>query len=340
MEDRLVSAISINDASQVAEARRFAAAAARTLAFTETEAGKLAIVVTETATNLLKHAREGEVLISTVERGGKHGISILAIDRGPGISNISESLRDGFSSAGSSGTGLGAIRRLSSGFEIYSTGDGTAMLLRVWPGGEPLISAAKPVDIGGISVAKPGEELCGDAWGTRVEPPYASVMVADGLGHGDLAAEAAAEALRVFRNTKGTPAEVLEAAHEALRPTRGAAAAIAEIDTVRRVVRFAGTGNISAWISGPERRQNMVSIPGTLGHEVRKTREFYYAWPEGAIMVLHSDGISQHIDFARYPGLLAKSASMIAGVLHRDYVRRADDSTVVVLKDRNFTERE
>lgn len=132
MENRLVTAISISDATRIAEARRFATAVARTLAFDETEAGKLAIVVTETATNLLKHARNGEMLISTVEHGGRHGISVLAIDRGPGIANVTESLRDGYSTSGSPGTGLGAIRRLSSGFEIYSRPEGTAVLARMW----------------------------------------------------------------------------------------------------------------------------------------------------------------------------------------------------------------
>jgi hypothetical protein len=71
-------------------------------------------------------------------------------------------------------------------------------------------------------------------------------MVADGLGHGPLAAKAAMEAVRVFSEcAAGSPGELIEAVHGPLRATRGAAVAVASIDLTRRVMTFAGVGNIA-----------------------------------------------------------------------------------------------
>lgn len=320
----------IAEPSQVAEARRAAANSARRLGFDEAFAAKAAIVTAEAATNLLKHAREGEIVLSQ-DRSGD--LLVMALDKGPGISNLAESLRDGYSTAGSPGTGLGAITRLSAQFDVYSrTGAGTAIVARV--AGRSATPAAPPIEIGGLAVARPGEGVCGDAFACACEGPRTRILLVDGLGHGFDAARAAETAVTVFWNRSGAgPAELIEELHAALRPTRGAVAAVAEIDIDARNTRYCGIGNISATIVGPERQYNMVSHNGTLGHDFRKAHEFSYAWPQGAVLIMHSDGLSRRWNLADYPGLAARSAALIAGVLYRDWKRDRDDVTVVVARE-------
>src|SRR5688572_12749729 len=110
----------VTDPSQVGEARRRAAALAQRLGFDDTDAGKVAIVVTEAANNLVKHARDGEILLHPLEQDGTAGLEVLALDKGPGL-DLSRCLRDGFSTGGTPGTGLGAIARLSAVFDVHSS---------------------------------------------------------------------------------------------------------------------------------------------------------------------------------------------------------------------------
>jgi hypothetical protein len=261
------------------------------------------------------------------------GIGLLALDRGPGFSNLAEAMRDGFSSAGTPGTGLGAIRRLSTLFDIYSVpGGGTALVATVWPGTPP---ATRPGPLAsGINVPYPGERVSGDAWALETTPERTLVLVSDGLGHGAQAAAASEAAVAIFRQRASRqPAEILEAVHDALRPTRGAAVAIAEVGIGRDVVRFAGIGNIAGTVLSDGRTWSLVSHHGTAGHDVRRVQEFSYPWPPGASLVLHSDGLVSHWTLDQYPGLAARHPMLVAGILYRDFRRGRDDTTVVVLRE-------
>jgi hypothetical protein len=120
--------------------------------------------------------------------------------------------------------------------------------------------------------------------------------------------------------------------HAGLRPTRGAAVAVAELVPSERAVRFAGLGNISGAIAGPTDAHSFVSHNGIAGHEMRKIQEFTYQWPVGSLLVMHSDGVSARWDLGRYPGLASRHPSVVAGVLYRDYSRGRDDALVVVVR--------
>jgi anti-sigma regulatory factor (Ser/Thr protein kinase) len=333
MEIRTLGALTIRDASQVSEARRLAAALARDSGLSETETGKLGIVVTEAATNLLKHAREGELVFNSVRAGGRSGIAMLSLDHGPGMRDVAKSLRDGYSTAGSPGTGLGAIRRMASGFDIYSSEAGTVVLAVLWSGGSPE-HAPFPLEIGALSVPKAGETVCGDAWAAKQSGASVQILVTDGLGHGADAYHASIEALRVFRETPGDPVRVLEAIHKGLSHTRGAAAALAEVNVSARTVSYAGIGNISGAVVAPERTYNMVSLNGSAGTDVRRIQVFSYPWPERSLLVLHTDGLSQRSQVGNEGGLRARDPMIIAGVLYRDFRREHDDATVIVARDR------
>jgi anti-sigma regulatory factor (Ser/Thr protein kinase) len=331
VEVKYMSAQPVTDISRVAEARRAATELAGRLGFSEACVGKVALVVTEAATNLVKHATAGEILLYGLQFGQIGGIEVLALDRGPGMTNVAKYLRDGYSTTGSPGTGLGAIRRLATSFDIHSVpGAGTVLLARLWS--EPL-PATRPtfLEVGGVSLAKPGEDVSGDQWAIAWFPERAVILVADGLGHGPGAAEAAREAVRTFHEHAAlTPTAIVEAIHGALRSTRGAAVAVAEIVPPQETVRFAGVGNISGVVLSTEGSRNMVSYNGTAGHTVRKIREFSYSWPADALLILSSDGLVTRLHPEHYPGLTKRHPDLIAATLYRDYARGHDDATVVV----------
>ncbi len=329
-------ALPILESSQAGEARRIAIAIANRLGFTETERGQVGIVVTEIANNLVLHAKDGLLLLQALSKNDITGIEILALDKGPGISNIQECLRDGFSTAGTPGNGLGAVSRLSAFFEIHSVPKvGTALLSHLWASPEVAQESTNHnLEIGAICLPMTGEEVSGDAWATDQQPGRSLLLVADGLGHGPLAAQASLEAVRIFReNARKSPAEIIEAAHSVLRSTRGAALAIAEVNFERQTVRFAGVGNISGSVFSPAGSYSMVSHNGTVGHEVRKIQEFVYQWPQGGLLVMHSDGLSTQWRLDRYPGLITRHPTLISGVLYRDFYRGRDDVTVLVARE-------
>ncbi len=326
-------AVAIDDPSKVGEARRSANAIAAAIGLPETDAGRFAILASEAATNITKHAGHGQIVLRSLGDGGAAGVELVAIDYGPGISDLDRALSDGYSTAGSSGTGLGAMSRLASLFDIYtSIGSGTVLVARMArpaPAGRD-----RPFEVGVVRVPKQGEVACGDDWGVAVDGRgRAVVAVADGLGHGQSAADASRRAVEVAVDRAGDqPAKIVAQVHAALRSTRGAALAIAELDTTGKSVRYAGLGNISASLVSPGESKSLVSYNGIAGHEARKIQEFAYDWPAGALLVLHSDGLSGRWDLTRYPGLANRDPSVVAGVLYRDYSRGRDDSLVVVVR--------
>lgn len=331
------ASVVVADSTFVSGARRMAVDLANRLEFPAERAGKVAIVATEMATNLVKHTGAGEIIVTSVDSGTVKGIELIALDKGPGIADVSECFRDGYSTTGSAGTGLGAIARLSDSFDIYTQpGRGTAISARLWGSTPPPEkTASTKVDIVGFSIPQTGETVSGDAWAVRQLPGGCTILTVDGLGHGELAAEAARAAVECFRGAAElSPVDLLPRIHDALRQTRGAAGAVAEIDLESHQVRFSGIGNISAFIAAPERTQNLVSMNGILGHETRTVRQFSYPWPLGAMLILCSDGLSTRTNLSGLPGLSNKSCGIIAGVLYREYTRRRDDATVVVARER------
>src|SRR5215475_6085928 len=323
----------IREMSGVAGARREVTGLARTVGFDESEIGKVALVVTEAATNLVKHTPQGQLLARAFDRDGVPVIEVLALDQGPGIANIGDSLRDGYSTSGSPGTGLGAIKRLSDEFDIYSApGKGSALVAQLWSRKQPGGTHSPPLKIGVICLPKPGEVACGDAWAVEWRGGHCVILVADGLGHGTDAAVASMAAVNALRtHPQLAPAELIEFAHGALRSTRGAALAVADLDLAQEV-KYAGVGNIVGMTYATGSARHMVSHSGIVGHEVRKIQEFVYPWSQNALLIMHSDGLTTHWNLDQYPGLTGRHPRLIAGVLYRDFTRDRDDVTVVVAK--------
>lgn len=327
--------VPVVEASQPGAARFTAREVAETAGFSEADVHRAGIVATELATNIVKHATGGgELLMRVVSTVAPAEIELLAIDRGPGIHDLSQSWVDGHSTAGSAGTGLGAIRRLSEDCDIYTEVDrGTVVVARL-RAGRAARQQTPAFTVGVVSVAKSGEFVCGDAWCVQHRPDSLVVLVADGLGHGHSAAEASAAALTTFSSRAfASSVDALQAIHDGLRHTRGAAAAIAEVDRRQRIVKFAGVGNISGLVCANGHARQAVSHNGTLGHQARYFREYSYPWEQDTLMVVHSDGLGSHWSLDSYPGIRARHPAIISAVLYRDHSRQRDDVTVLVVRE-------
>lgn len=325
--------LAVSDASDAAETRRMAGRLVVRAGLGDVEAGNVALVATELATNLLKHARRGMILAAAIEREQSVAIELIALDHGPGIGNLAQAMSDGYSTAGSSGTGLGAIKRLSSDFDVYSLPDkGTAVLARLWSLAERV---ERDLDFGVVFLPKPGEDVSGDGWAIERLADRTVCMVVDGLGHGPDAAAAAQAALLILQEYRSCePGEIVERAHGALRSTRGAALAVAAIEPAKKVVRFCGVGNVAARIAEATSVRHLVSLNGIIGHEARKITEFSYPWTSESVLIMHSDGLLSRWDLAAYPALLRRHPALITGVLYRDCNRGGDDVTILSVRER------
>ena len=334
--------ISITESTQVGEARRVIGALASKIELSETLRGQVAIIVTELGNNLIKHTRGkgGQLICRALESLDGNGLEILAVDQGPGMADVSRCMTDGYSTAGSPGTGLGAVNRLSSVFDIHSlSGVGTAILSQVFA--KPLSRSGhhtNAFEVGAVCLPIRGETVSGDGWETHLQTDSNNVLVVDGLGHGPLAFEAAQSAIRSFtENAELAPKDAIQNIHHALKSTRGAAVAVTQISSDESLVHYAGVGNIVGIIfsrSGEQRR--MASHNGTAGVQIRTVQEFSYPWDSNSILVMHSDGISTHWGLEKYTGLLNRHPSIIAAVIHRDFSRGRDDSTVLVVSPRQY----
>ena len=112
-------------------ARREVRASARTCGFDRVDTERLMLAVSELATNLLRYARDGVIVITLLDDAMGGGIQVESHDRGPGIPDIARALEDGFSTGGGLGSGLPAVRRLLDDFEIMSGPDGTRVTARL-----------------------------------------------------------------------------------------------------------------------------------------------------------------------------------------------------------------
>ncbi len=344
----------VRDEVQVGAVRRAVHTYAGEMGFTEREQAEIDIVVQELGTNAARYAAGGGWIHFTKPVGAEPGLEIFYWDKGPGIPDIGRAARDGVSTGGSLGGGLGAMRRLMDEFEVYSTVrepgrrssslrssqrrtmHGTAILCRKWVAAarlSPQAHATTAKRLGVWSRPVSGEDLNGDAYFVRRRGARMLLAVIDGLGHGQGAHAASQVALEVLGQWQGEPLEDLfRDTHEALRTTRGAVMGAALIDTARGTLDYAGVGNIEVRILNAPEPARPLSHHGTLGARMERFRVWSHKWAEGTLVIMASDGLSATWDLADYPELPNKSLQMIAGVLMRDYERDSDDATILIAR--------
>jgi len=329
MEIASTEYISITDSTSIGEARRRGLLMAERLGFDEVRSGEFALLITEVTRNVLSHAQSGQTILMGSKNSHGSVARVLALDKGPGIADVARAMADGYSTGGTMGGGLGAMKRLATALEIFTNQSGTIVLLEVRSA-----AVEKELQIAGMAVPYPGERACGDRWASHRTSECCTLLLVDGLGHGYLAAEAADEAVQIFHRQAGeAPGRILSHLHDGLKKTRGAVAAVAEIRPAEKLLTYAGVGNTAASLVSSQGSRSLVSHSGTLGLAVSpRIQEFRVEWPDNGIFVMHSDGLSSRWDLSAYSGLLARHAAVIGGALFRDYRRQRDDASVVVVK--------
>ena len=342
----------IKDEAQVGAARRGVRRLAARLGFVEDELSEIDIVVQEIGTNAARYSDGGGCLHWAATLGDEPGLELFYFYRGPGIYDLERATRDGVSSGGSLGTGFGAMRRLLDEFDVHSavrgtarrlpaerrTTCGTAILGRKWPAASKDRGARERARtlarrVGVWSRARPGEETNGDAYFIGEHEGETLLAVIDGLGHGRGAREASQAAVETLEQWRGESLdEVILSTHEALRATRGAVLGAVVIDTERGSFTYAGVGNVEVRVLGSPEPARPIPSNGTLGARLSGVRVWPHRWMEGTTLVLATDGLSTAWDINAYPGLLAKSPQLLAGILLRDFSRDSDDATVLVYR--------
>lgn len=332
--------LAVEEPSQVYAARALGARVAAGVGLEPEAAHRLDLVTAELAENLHRYATGGEVLLVPPHaHGASSMLRVYAVDRGPGVEAFHRCLEDGFTTAGSMGTGLGAARRLADEFAAVSE-PGTGTVVRAGfrvPGVAALRDRHFAIGAVGFPV---GEEAAnGDDFAVLRRGARLEILVADGLGHGPSAAAASGAAVDRFL-LAGTDAPAARVADLSRRLTssRGAAVTVAslDVDTARDggQMSSAGLGNVSLLVAGPdgETKRIMTSM-GTAGvRSPRRVSEQHTAFPPSGVLVLHTDGLGSRWTLEGRQELLRQPPDVVAAALWRDHARGSDDSLVVVVR--------
>ena len=327
-------AIPVSDIGDLSSARQAARSMSRAIGFDERAVEEIALVVSELATNLVKHAKGGVLWLRRNEEAGRTGIQIDSEDQGPGIPDVERAIADDFSTSGSLGCGLGAVNRLMDELDVTSRLEaGANIVCKRWLRRDVLPSQACPLGFGVASRPFPLMPVNGDAFVIKQWGESALVGVIDGLGHGQPAFCAARAARQYVEDHYDQPlAEIFRGVDRSCRATRGVVMGLARFDWGRAMLTFAGVGNVEARVFGSAEPMNFVVPRGILGLNARRAVVTQHRWELNNVMVLYSDGVRTHWRWSDFPQLAEASATVAAEELLRAFAREADDATVVVVK--------
>ncbi|WP_413624233.1 ATP-binding protein [Luteibacter sp. Lutesp34] len=320
--------VALEEPTQVGQARRVAQQAAVEAGFDEIDSGRVALVATELATNVLKHATSGAMHVAVVPGNGAQGVEVVAVDRGPGF-NLAECLADGFSTGGTRGEGLGAVSRQADVMDMYADARGSVVMARIYPKGSGRVDLL----LGATQQTMEGEPVSGDAWAMAVSGGKHAFLVVDGLGHGLSAHDAARAGTDAFvEQPFSDPVALLNSLHGAMTGTRGGAVAVAQYDAATDTLRYAGIGNISGTLATLEGSRGLASHPGIVGVQARRAQPFDFPGVQGKLMVMWSDGLMSRWNLRDYPGLASRHPAVVTALLHRDFNRGRDDVTLLAAR--------
>ncbi|MEV0675478.1 ATP-binding SpoIIE family protein phosphatase [Actinosynnema sp. NPDC050436] len=326
-----VAWVRVEESAQVGRARRVATALAERLAFGDARVAEIGLAVTELGTNLHKHTSGGHLVVRALRADDRAAVEVVAVDRGPGIPDMARAMLDGESTTGTLGIGLGVVARSADLLDVSTRRDrGTVLAARFHRRERGVPDFRAESSSAGLTRPIADEEVCGDAYAVRRVGDRLWVMMCDGSGHGPLAASASREAVRIFCDDEpSAPEAVVAKLHAGLRGTRGGAVAVAVLDPARNRIRYSGLGNIAGAVLSDGRKRTMVSVPGIAGYQARTIHAFDHELPPGAVVVLHSDGLTERWGPEDVAGI--SSPLLLAATLVRDAGVRKDDASALVV---------
>ena len=124
---------SINVSGDIVRVRQTVREWAVSLGFSLVEQTKLVTAASELARNTLEHGLGGNVRLQALNNDTRRGLKLTFFDEGPGIADLEQALKDGFTTGNGMGLGLGGAKRLANEFEIESApGHGTKVMITRW----------------------------------------------------------------------------------------------------------------------------------------------------------------------------------------------------------------
>lgn len=313
-------------------------AVSRRMGFGDVEREHLELACNEMVTNQHKFA-EGNGLVQLWQVSSPApALDLFAFDYGKGIPDVAAALRDGYTTAGTMGKGLGAIRRLSSQSDVYSVAlehakglpwHGTAVWARFC---RAAASAAPPVHEHGTCLrAYQDSPFNGDRIEARTSRGRLRWLHLDALGHGREAAEVA-EGLGPFLDDETPVDGLLARLSERLRGTRGAVGMACEADAQAQTLKVCGVGDMVAWLVANGEKRAIAFSPGVLGHAHRKPETLILPFPGHALAVTASDGLRRNLTLGTLPALWRHHPQLIALVLAQVMGRHNDDRSVFAVR--------
>lgn len=318
-----IGRVRIAQQADVLRLRHGVSDAASAAGMDEQERNELEIVATELATNVIKHSGVGEASVAWDD--DQHEVTIVTRNPASGIRDVDGIFKDGISTAGTFGIGLGAVRRLCDDVDIHVEG------------GELVVRATKRhqeettsfIETSVLSRPLPGYQENGDGYYIGVYSDSALLAVIDGLGHGPHAEEATLRAISVIASDDRAPLlDIVAHMHKNLRRTRGCVVGIARVDLDGRL-EYVGVGNIRAHIfSHHEDAKSLLSYSGVVGGNMRTLRVMSYDMPHRAILAIYSDGVG-HLSGDRLP---SSPLMEITGSLFTENAKPTDDATLLMAR--------
>ncbi|ATX78526.1 Anti-sigma regulatory factor (Ser/Thr protein kinase) [Mariprofundus aestuarium] len=328
----------ISGPADVTAARRVSKSFALALSFDEVASEQMALVASELGSNIYKHAGRGTLSLSSITVEAQHGMVIEARDWGGGIANQEEAFADGFSTAGTLGDGLGAVNRLVDSMEITSDGENGTHIIGIKmlrKNSFPMPAHENPFDIAAVSRAIPGHQVNGDAFVIKHANHRTLVAVIDGVGHGTFAHKASTTAKAYIESHFEQDLEhLLMGCSRACRATRGAVMTLVALEWQERNMHYAGIGNIESRIFNALTDKKLIVRRGIVGNRMPPPKSSLESWNSGAVMVLHSDGISTKWQWHELTPVMHLGASAVAQRIMERYGKGNDDATVLVIMDK------
>lgn len=313
-------------------------------------------MIAELGTNIIKYAKQGSIQVTKQRTDYFLDVQITANDEGPGIQDINLAMKDSYTTGGSLGLGLPALKRMADEFIIKSENDmGTSVYVRKkikllhknnakksalaatsLPQRKELIVSRQQQknswDIGYYVRPMSGHMVSGDAVCVLEFDHYILLAVIDVTGHGDTAHEVANKLQHYIQQQKNLDLKwMMKALHEHLKGSVGAALGLFLVDVNEQSFEYISIGNTKARRSVGDIWRG-VAKDGVLGQRLPNLIAQQGHLNNGDVFVLWSDGLSDHLIDSFIKNIAYESSDKIAFDLIRSLGKRYDDASCIVFK--------
>ncbi|TYT75853.1 ATP-binding protein [Desulfobotulus mexicanus] len=308
------------------------------MGFNEVQRERIQIAASEAMSNQIKFASGSGILQIWEHIHPIPALDLFALDHGPGIADLDRALQDGFSTAQTLGRGLGSIHRAADVFDIYTrkippgiqSWCGTALWTRFYPPVKKQPPLHNVLRTGQFLRAFRDNIFNGDSLVSASDKRYLNWIHLDGLGHGRNAAETA-QALHNLPEPGADPAELLTMLNQRLHGSRGAMGLAVRVNTNKRIVDYAGLGDLILRCHHPLGIHQPRFPGGVLGRGGGTPGTGSFELPEDALITSSSDGINGKEALENLPGLQRCHPQLTAFLLGNIHGRDHDDKSLFII---------